>query len=495
MSGIAPYHDAPRANIQPPPQCKVAAAAFLVRHSSIYANDDEFEDFMQPFIARVESAQRRGVRVPSSSPLCFLTHWRSQVDDSVLEEITEPGKEDAHAFGKRFRQLYGPLMPPKHLGRDKKKKGKKGKGEVGDEGKVKTSFKVWSASSDRDIETSKAWVRGAFPHWQEGKDGEGDGQFVQLVAVKNKDRNWANSLTPHKICDAFTKDAGKPEAQQWLDTYGPPVLARLNEYAPGFDFELNDVIAMQMMCGYETVITKDRSSPFCSGELFKPDEFRAFGYWNDLKYHHMVGYGSPVAPYLGVSWLNTSTHNLLAAYAPDPHPKAARPEPASLLSRVGALFTKSSKLPPPSAPPDATHTQLLFVYFTHREEPPIALTALGLWNTTTESLPPTSMPKDRLWKTSHLLPFLGHIAIERLHCEPEELSGSSWFAGTGPAPTHPRKDYVRILVNGAPQELPHCHDGPGGTCLLGDFEKYVRGRVEEFKDFEGACKKPDGGDE
>lgn len=177
----------------------------------------------------------------------------------------------------------------------------------------------------------------------------------------------------------------------------------------------------------------------------------------------------------------------------------------SLLSRLSALVSGSKpKLPPPTSPPDATHTQLLYAYFTHREEPPVVLTALGLWNTSTEDLPPTAMPKDRLWKTSHLLPFLGHIAIERLHCEADNSDNNDGAPGPHglvralfgnddgkdrPRPTHPRKDYVRVLVNGAPQQLPTCHDGPGGTCRLADFETFVRQRTEEFSDFEGACKK------
>ncbi|KPV77824.1 uncharacterized protein RHOBADRAFT_34015 [Rhodotorula graminis WP1] len=403
MSGIAPYHDAPNADVSPPPQCTVAAAAFLVRHSSIYANDDEYADYMEPFIARVYSAQERGVPVLDQSPLKFLKDWRSLVNETNLEDITPSGKDDARELGRRFRKLYGDLMPPEHLGKRKgdlsswlKNGGKKHhKGK-----KVKTPFKVWSASSERDVESSKSF----------------------------------------KICDAFTKESGKPHAQQWLETWGPAVLDRLNAHAPGWNFELNDVIAMFMLCGYETVISgaKTPSSPFCSADLFSPEEFRAFGYHQDLLYHYMVGYGAPTAPYLGVQWLNISTHNLLAAYAPDPHPN------------------------------------LLYVYFTHREEPPVALTALGLWNTSTEDLPDTMMPKDRLWKTSHLLPFLGHITIERLHCEADE-----------------DQDYVRVLVNGAPQPLPSCHDGPGGTCRLADFENFVRQRSEEFSDFEGACKKDD----
>lgn len=88
--------------------------------------------------------------------------------------------------------------------------------------------------------------------------------------------------------------------------YGPSVRDRMNEQAPGYDFQLEDVIAAQMMCGYETVvrtslccshslrshphpqIKKERSSPFCSLDVFTPDEFKSFGYWNDLNYHYMV---------------------------------------------------------------------------------------------------------------------------------------------------------------------------------------------------------------
>jgi hypothetical protein len=103
----------------------------------------------------------------------------------------------------------------------------------------------------------------------------------------------------------------------------------------------------------------------------------------------------------------------------------------------------------------------------HREEPPVALVALGLWNTS--HLSPHSMDHSRLWKTSHVLPFLGHVALERLSCKGEQ-------------------DYMRVIVNGAAQELDTCRDGPGGSCELGRFEAYVKERVERWKDFEGACK-------
>ncbi|KDE07625.1 hypothetical protein MVLG_02088 [Microbotryum lychnidis-dioicae p1A1 Lamole] len=447
MSGISPYHDAPGANLEPPEGCKVSAAAFLIRHSAVYANDDEWDDFMKPTVDKIYAARKSLRALDHKNPLRFLGKWKVPIEEDQVEMLTEPGRKDAFGLGKRMRYLYGPLMPPKHYGK-KEKSGSKGK--KGD--KVEEPFKIFTASSERDIESSKAWIRGAFPNHQEGDDGEGDGKFVSLVKVPNKSPDWASSLTPHKLCPAFTKEVGKPEAQIWLETYGPEPLKRLQEWAPEVGFALNDIIGLQMLCGYESVILKSRSSRFCSSELFTEYEFRSFGYWNDIKYHYQVGYGARFAPHLGMPWVNVSTHNLIAAFQ-GPHPH----------------LTSGSKLPPPSAPPDEEHTQLLFPYFSHREEPAVVLVALGLWNTTT--IDPHRLDHDRAWHTSHLLPFLGHIALERLSCKGDDT------------------DYMRILVNGAPQKVPACHHGRGGSCPLDEWAEYVQERQELYIDFEGACKK------
>ncbi|KAL8286444.1 hypothetical protein RQP46_004461 [Phenoliferia psychrophenolica] len=354
MSGIAPYHDAPGADIMPPDGCKVTAAAFLIRHSCIYGNDDEYDDFMEPFILKVAAATSRYPnQIHKDSPLKFLDTWKSPIKKKDLEELTAPGEADAFKFGKRFREMYAHLAP----------------------------FKVFTASSARDIGTAKAWTRGLFPKWQEGKDGEGDGKYVSLVKVPNDNKDWAASLTPHKICPAFSKENGKPEAQIWLNTFGPAPLARLQEMAPHFDFVLDDVIALFMFCG------------------------------NDIKYHYQVGYGAPISPYLGVGWLKTATHNLLAAYDP-PHP-----------------HPDNSALPPPFCGPSSRIAKSL-------QSPSL------LWG-----------KKNRVHSSSEL-----------------------------------DSDYIRIIVNGAVQELPSCSDGPGGSCEMGAFGDFVAERAELYKDFEGACK-------
>lgn len=455
MSGIAPYHDAPGADIRPPQGCKVSSAAFLIRHSCIGGNDDEDDEYMKPFRERLYKYREDGGSFEGAGPLAFLKTWESPVTEDTIEQITRPGAEDAFKLGKRLRKLYPHLFPAKDLGK-KKAKSKK----------VQEPFKVWTASSSRDVDTAKAWVRGAFPKRHEGDDGEGDGKYLTLIKVPNKDADWSQSLTPHKVCPKFSKEVGKPDAHEWLSHYGPEPLRRMKALVPDFDWQLNDVIAAQMYCGYETVINGQGTSEFCKKGLFTEEEFRSFGYFNDLFYHRILGYGSEVGPYLGLPWVNTSLHNLLAA---DKHHKGD--------GRLGAYKKKKPSLPDPDHPPDESHrAQRFFAYFTHRESPPSALVALGIWNQTSVGDMPTDRePTDRVWQTSHVLPFLGHVSIERLEC-----GSKATEKGT----------FARVIVNGAAQRLPRDElaDGPGGSCKMDRFEEYVKERAELYGDFEAGCR-------
>lgn len=168
-----------------------------------------------------------------------------------------------------------------------------------------------------------------------------------------------------KICDSFSKEPGKPDAAEWLSHYGPKPLSRIQTLASesGFQFQLNDVIAMQMLCGYESVIKGIGESEFCRKGLFKMDEFKDFGYWNDLIYNKMVGYQSKVSPFLGFPWLNTSLHNLLSIGTPvHKVPKHDDGDDDGLF--YGILGKKDPNLPDSDGPPNSTHTQKLFAYFT-----------------------------------------------------------------------------------------------------------------------------------
>ncbi|CAF1361036.1 unnamed protein product [Didymodactylos carnosus] len=204
----------------------------------------------------------------------------------------------------------------------------------------------------------------------------------------------------------------------------------------GFKFSANDVLAMQELCGYETVIRG--SSLFCP--IFNPEEWLSFEYYFDIKYHYELGYGTDISPSLGMPWVVASSKLL-----------------------------EDTK----------TMDQDLYVSFTHREVPPFVLTALGLYNNScyadvndiNTTFPLDQINYQRAWRTSELIPFLGHVALERLNCVSVTHNGS----------------FVRVLINSAPNPLPHCASGPGGSCPLRHYMDYIQQRHALYGNFSKAC--------
>ena len=156
---------------------------------------------------------------------------------------------------------------------------------------------------------------------------------------------------------------------------------------------------------------------------------------------------------------------------------------------------KTSKLPKPSHGPNATLSQPLHIWFTHREEVPLVTHALDLFHGHDEES--AEMPLDRVnpgraWRTSEIIPFLGHIVLERMQCDERVIPGyRATFGKKGRAPPKDRrpvtKPFVRIIVNGSPQQQPQCHDGPGGSCALQDFADIVQDLPNVYGDLETVC--------
>lgn len=93
-------------------------------------------------------------------------------------------------------------------------------------------------------------------------------------------------------------------------------------------------ITLSQLCGYESI--SQGESPFCA--VFSEDEWRDHEYYFDIRFHYMMGYGSHLAPYLGMPWVKTALHLLDGKDSEDDH--------------------DFKKLPKPKLPPNATHTQL-----------------------------------------------------------------------------------------------------------------------------------------
>lgn len=216
-------------------------------------------------------------------------------------------------------------------------------------------------------------------------------------------------------------------------------MERFHDLAPGFNFTQDDIVGMQQLCGYETVIRG--SSPFCDLDVFSPNEWLDFEYMNDIQYFYNAGYANPISGVLGFPWVNAS---------------------------AGLLLADEAK-------------QDVYVSFTHRELPPAVITAMGLFNNSAYSgtnnpnatMPLKSQNYNRAWKSSHILPFLSNLAIEKMTCE-----SYGFEAG----------DYVRVLVNNSPHQLLDCNDGPGESCSASQFKDWVASRGEMFGSFTEECK-------
>lgn len=209
------------------------------------------------------------------------------------------------------------------------------------------------------------------------------------------------------------------------------------------------------------------------------------------------GYGAPWVGAVGIPWLELATQKISQGHPPHGDDLAPTRASDELKKKKG----DDPPIPKPTRAPNETNPhQMLNVYFTHREEPPVVVVALGLlnssvpWSEWGQSSPTAgddwdwgavdwsgweAKGRDRLWNTNEIIPFLGHVAVERLECITQH---SLTEADTKP--------FVRVLLNETPKPLPDCDGGPGGTCALKDFLKYVKRRRDTFGDFEEVCKKP-----
>lgn len=413
LAGIAPYYepaDPPR-DPKPPHGCTVTRAAYLVRHAAINANDFDFEEYLEPFLHKLGNATVDWSKIPQ---LSFLANWEAP-SFGEQELLTRTGKVEAAQLGLSISYRYPKLRLPQ---------------------------RVWTSTAERTVQSARGFVRGL----------EMDDNTINVVEIPEGKKAGADSLTPYKSCSRYAADAGSKQQSTYIKTYTAPIIARLKSLAPGFNFTSDDVTAMQAMCGYDTVIRG--SSPFCSTELFTPDEWLQFEYGQDIQYHYNTGYGSPYSGAIGFPWLNR-TLDLLSA---------------------------------------GSSAQDLYVSFTHRELPPTVLVAMGLFNNSAFSggndvnatMPLDQINYNRAWISSRILPFLTNIAIEQLNCTSngdhattEDKSSSS---GSSTAST-----YYRVLLNQSPQVLPGCFDGPGQSCSADGLKEFLRQRESMFQGYSKVC--------
>lgn len=412
LPGTSPYFDAVGFGLkhEAPEGCTVNAASYLIRHGAIYANGAEYNDFIKPFLWKLEK-HRGGF----SGPLAFLNGWHSPIDEDHLEDLTPSGAIDAVKIGRHIAKRYAQIAP--------------------------TVKRVVADTKARTFDTAKNFIKAFL------QDDE-----IEIVRFnKTILDDGTRALLPHKACSAFTKVPGTAELDAFLAVYAPVVSRRLGSYTPDdYDFSSKDILALQSICGYESAITGDQS-PICA--IFTDAEWMSYEYAWDMKYAHMVGPLNHLSPYMGMPWLAAQSQ----------------------------LFTEID------ADPDSNHNsttgwptgQRLFLSFTHREVPPVVATALGIFNSSAQcgydEFPTTHVNWARAWKMSDLIPFLGHVGMEKMVCD-RYVHGET-----------KKEQFIRFIANTAPRPLPHCQSGPGASCPFEEFKQIIHTGLQKYGDFDGIC--------
>jgi hypothetical protein len=209
----------------------------LVRHAAIYAQDTDYETYIEPLLKKINTtiALSGKKRVGWTGPLAILEKWETPIPDpkSQLEEITPQGIKDSKKVAKHLLSRYPTLVP--------------------------TTLRIFADKKARTQDTAKAFAA-AFP------------QKVEVVEIKLNES--FHSQVPHKACNTFSKKPGDKEMNEFLKHYGTTTISRLQQYAP-VELELNDIMGLQQLCGYESAIN-GKVSKLCG--VFTDDEWMAYEY-------------------------------------------------------------------------------------------------------------------------------------------------------------------------------------------------------------------------
>lgn len=416
LPGISPYFDAIGAGLdhKAPRGCEVTVASYLVRHAAIYANGHDYETYIEPILSKIDTTYTLSgkERKGWTGPLAFLDKWTTPIDNPE-KQLEEITPQGIRDSKKVAKHL---LSRYPRL--------------------VPSTKRIYADKKARTQDTAKAFAA-VFP------------QKVKVVEIHLDGE--LQCQVPHKACDAFSKEPGDLELETFTQYYTKPVIARLQQFSP-VELTAHDIMGLQQMCGYESAIV-GKISKIC--DVFSDDEWMAYEYAWDMKYSFMVGHGNPLSPYLGFPWLNTTSVLMSKFHAPN-HQAAA----------------------PYSEIPD-DDGQRFFISFTHREVPPFIVTALGLFNSSNaaaEEFPTDRINWSRSWRMAELIPFLGHVGIEKLTCNGRDGSESQ------------QEEYIRIIANTAPRPIPSCQDGPGASCSIDRFTEIVSAGIDKYGDFDGICK-------
>ncbi|CAI4213546.1 unnamed protein product [Parascedosporium putredinis] len=362
----------------------------------------------------------------ASGALSFLPDWSPVLTnpDAQIAMLSPTGHKEAMDMGYALRTRYPQLY------------------NDGDD------FHVWANNYTRVLQTANSFVHGFL--------GAGASTLGNIVS----DLSGGEKLT------------------QWNAIWQAPVQARLQKLISGnLTLTLSDVNLIPYLCGFESQIT-GRLSSFC--DVFTDEELKLYQYSNDLRYYYGIGPGTDLPSKMMTPFLDA----LIDVFVQGPTVK-------------GVGFDGSSFQVPS-----------LLVSFLNDGQLTELVTSSGVFDDQ-EPLSATEKDDDRLWVGNRFITMKGTIAFERLTClVPAEGNNSTTTTTSdfSASPTTTRRctpkntqvpvfgdegyvnaTYVRIKLNDQVYPVPSCKDGPGSSCGLEDYARYVKSKKAEEGDWIANC--------
>lgn len=292
---------------------------------------------------------------------------------------------------------------------------------------------VWANNYTRVLQTASMFVHGFL-----GATASKKGSVISVTS-RGFPASVGDSLAPSDMCPNFKDLEGGDYKTSWDNIWIPPVQKRLQYLIEGnLTLTTSDVNQIPYLCGFESHIT-GRLSPWCS--VFTDEELKQYEYSNDLRYYYGIGPGTDLPKKMMTPFLN---------------------ELVDILQNGTVNGTKA----------DGSLFELpkLIMSFLNDGQLTELVTASGVF----DGQPPLSPKKkddNRLWVGSRYVSMRGTVAFERLNCLGEGHPSSSRLEKVVTNTT-----YVRILLNDAVYPIQSCKNGPGSSCKLSDYARYIKAK-------------------
>lgn len=283
---------------------------------------------------------------------------------------------------------------------------------------------LFVAASARVYQTAK--------YFGEGFMGTKDvNESILFNVVSENKTQGLNTLTPRWGCPAY-QELDKEELNKKLDEfpseYYQDIVDRFVEGNDGLNLTVDDIPNMIQMCGYELNIRG--YSSFCG--LFTQDEYVKNSYQQDLSFYYTSGPG----------------HNM---------------------SKIAGWISLNATIDLLTNPPTDLPNNKLWLNFVHDTDLEIYHSALGLFDPIEDLSFKEIDFNNNNYHHIDLSPMGARLITEKFVSNKDQ------------------ETYIRFIVNNAVKPISGCHDGPGFSCKLEDFEDYIQDRFGDI-DVDEACK-------